>query len=257
MTTWYYGRVSTDHQENSAENQRQLFEGLAAAGNEDFHVLIDDNVPGSTPLSERPCGKKLWDGMREGDTVVVMKLDRGWRSMEDAVRSLNVMRRLGVRLRILDFPVDVSTDEGELMFIQFAGWAQYDNRLRGRRVRDVNSYRRRNGLPVGRVRPFGWLRSGDTFKPLMAEREIADRMHAMREQGMSYEKIGWKLAAEGVKRPTAKGGKIRPYYGKEQIRNLLKARAAGYPKVAQALMRDYERDGTPSSRAEHALPTES
>ena len=255
MTTWYYGRVSTDHQENSSENQRQLFEGMAAEDGGDYKIIVDDDVSGSMPLKERPGGKALWDGMRGGDTVVVARLDRGWRSTVDALRSLAVMQRIGVRLRILDLPTDLATDEGELLYTFLAGAAQYESRLRSRRIKDVFSYRRRNGLPVGRERPFGWIRAGDKFKVLQAERDIADRMQAMRDGGMSYEKIGWRLASEDVRRPTAKAGARRPYYGKEQIRNLLKARADGYPKVSQSRRRVSSRGETCASTESHAPQT--
>lgn len=254
MTVWYYGRVSTDHQENSAANQEQVFSRMAEAEGVDYRIVIEENVPGTVPLKERPQGKKVWDALQPGDSLVVLKLDRGWRSMEDAAHTLNVLRRIGVRLKILDLPVDISTDEGEMIFLQFATWAQYDNRLRGRRVRDVNDYRKRNGMPYSTTRPFGWVRKGDTWAVLQAERDIADMVADMHDGGMSYADIRFQLARRGVCRPYSHSKK-KGYYSISQLHGLLLARGVGYPRVSQSQMRVGVRGETPSSKAGHAPQT--
>jgi DNA invertase Pin-like site-specific DNA recombinase len=242
---YFYGRVSTDHQENSAANQRQVFEQLAAEMGEPHQILIEEDVSGSTSLKDRPLGRRVWDALKPGDILVVTKLDRGWRSVEDAAHSLRVLRELGVRLKILDCPVDVSTDEGEMMFVMFASFAQYENKVRGRRVRDVFQYRKRNGLPYSITRPYGWRRKGDDWIPLPEERELADQAAEMREAGMSFNAIALKWVCANKKKPVFRpqlhhGRKTtESWYTGRDIKNLLWARAAGFPKVPQAHVRDY------------------
>jgi len=236
---YYYARVSTDHQENSAANQRQVFEGLAASLGEDYQIVVDEDVSGSVPLSERPAGKPMWDALKAGDMVVVAKLDRGWRSVEDAARCLSTLRAIGVRLKILDFPVDVSTDEGELMFLTFAGFAQYENRLRGRRVREIFAYRKRNGMPYATIKPFGWVRSGDEYVPNTEERQIADAAASMREDGMSYGEIARQLALAGRRIPKSMSRRdpSESWFTPGAICGLIAARAAGYPIVPRSAVR--------------------
>jgi len=41
---WYYGRVSTDHQEDSAANQRQVFEELASEAGEPYQIVVWDKT---------------------------------------------------------------------------------------------------------------------------------------------------------------------------------------------------------------------
>ncbi len=244
---YFYGRVSTDHQENSAANQRQVFEQLGQEWGEPYTILIEEDVPGTRSMKERPKGKQLWDALQPGDMLVVTKLDRGWRSVEDAAHSLRVLRELKIRVKILDCPVDVSTDEGEMMFLMFANFAQYENKVRGRRVRDVFQYRRRNGLPYATARPFGWVRKGDEWLPLQSERDLADKAAAMREQGLSNNAISFKMACSGMKKPVFRAQKTRgkrateSWYTCADVRNLLLAREAGYPRVPQAHVRDYVR----------------
>lgn len=227
---------------------------MAEAEGVDYRIVIEENVPGTVPLKERPEGKKLWDALQPGDSLIVLKLDRGWRSMEDAAHTLNVLRKIGVRLKILDLPVDISTDEGEMIFLQFATWAQYDNRLRGRRVRDVNDYRKRNGMPYSNTRPYGWIRKGNEWTVLQAERDIADTVAGMHDGGMSYADIRFHLAKNGVSRPYT-NGKKKGYYSISQLHGLLLAREVGYPRVSQSQMRASVRGETPASVESNVLQT--
>lgn len=253
---YFYGRVSTDHQENSAANQRQIFEKLGEEWGEPYQIVLDEDVSGSVPLRLRPNGKAMWDSLRAGDVLIVTKLDRGWRSSEDAAHTLRVLRDLRVRMRILDFPIDLSTDEGELMFLTFANFAQYENRLRGRRVKDVFEYRRRNGLPYASTRPYGWRRDGDKWKPLMEEREIADLMAELHEDGLGYRLIADKICRLGIQKMTfVKTRFARSWYNHADVRGLLLARAAGYPIVSQAEMRSSGHAAKSASAADRVPQT--
>lgn len=241
---YFYGRVSSDHQDNSAANQRQLGEQFAAECGEQVTIFVDEDVSGSVPLKHRPEGKKVWDALQPGDMLVVPRLDRGWRSVEDAANTLRVMREIGVRVMILDSPIDVSTDEGELMFLTFANFAQYENRVRSRRIKDVFQYRKKNGKPYSCTRPFGWKRDGDEWVELPQERAIADKAAEMRAQGMTYRGIASKMCMkQEYKKPVYKTNymygkpKTQGWYSGTEIKGLLCAREAGYPIVSQAEMR--------------------
>jgi DNA invertase Pin-like site-specific DNA recombinase len=241
---YFYGRVSTDHQENSSSNQRESFEKLGAEWGQDYRIFIDEDVSGSIELRMRPKGKEMWDALRPGDTLVVTRLDRGWRNIEDAAHTLRVMRELGVKVHIMDSPIDPSTDEGELMFIMCASFAQYERKLKARRIADVCQYRRRNGMPYSCFRPYGWKRKGDTFVPCKEERAIADMVTELREEGMSWRGIAAWLCRNGYRRPSQTYTRTKTgYYDHRHVSDLVLARAAGYPKVRQAALRSGELSG--------------
>lgn len=250
MTVYFYGRVSTDHQENSASNQRQIFADLAKEYGEPYEIHIDEDVSGSKSLKDRPLGRKVWDALANGDMLVVTKLDRGWRSVEDAAHSLRVLREIGVRLKILDSPIDVSTDEGEMMFLMFASFAQYENRVRGRRVSDVFQYRKRNGIPYSCARPFGWVRAGEKWRELPEERGIADKAAELRETGLSFSAVATKLSMLGMRKPVHRAQRVHgrlskcSWYTGSEVKNLLLARAAGYPIVPRARVQEHVPSGT-------------
>lgn len=90
--TILYARVSTtdqtlDHQKDHAE----------AAGFVIDEVVADHGVSGvSTPLQERPEGRRLYDKLRHGDTLVVRWVDRLGRNYQDVTDTIRHFMRQGV-----------------------------------------------------------------------------------------------------------------------------------------------------------------
>ncbi|KIC45346.1 recombinase [Ruegeria sp. ANG-S4] len=93
--TILYARVSTadqtlDHQKTQA----------VAAGFEIDEVVSDHGVSGvSTTLQERPEGKRLYDKLRHGDTLVVRWVDRLGRNYQDVTDTIRHFMRQGVVVR--------------------------------------------------------------------------------------------------------------------------------------------------------------
>jgi DNA invertase Pin-like site-specific DNA recombinase len=93
--TILYARVSTVEQ-NVAIQQAQA----EAAG---FHidmVVADDGVSGlTTILADRPQGRRLFDLLRAGDTLVVRWVDRLGRNYQDVTDTIRTFMRRGVVIR--------------------------------------------------------------------------------------------------------------------------------------------------------------
>lgn len=93
--TILYARVSTadqtlDHQRTQAE----------AAGFKIDEVVADDGVSGvAVPLRERPEGRRLFDKLRHGDTLVVRWVDRLGRNYQDVTDTIRHFMRQGVIIR--------------------------------------------------------------------------------------------------------------------------------------------------------------
>jgi DNA invertase Pin-like site-specific DNA recombinase len=87
-----YARVSTVEQ----TTQHQLTQAKAAGFKIDT-VVADDGVSGvSTRLAERPEGRRLFDMLRAGDTLVVRWVDRLGRNYTDVVDTIREFMRRGV-----------------------------------------------------------------------------------------------------------------------------------------------------------------
>src|SRR3569833_1125371 len=95
MATILYARVST--LEQTIEHQRTQAE---AAGLKIDKVVSDDGVSGvNVPLAERPQGKRLFDLLRSGDTLVVRWVDRLGRNYQDVCDTIRTFTRQGVVIR--------------------------------------------------------------------------------------------------------------------------------------------------------------
>lgn len=90
-----YARVSTADQ--TIGHQRTQAEAAGFAIDE---VVADVGVSGlSVPLAERPQGRRLFDLLRDGDTLVVRWVDRLGRDYRDVTDTIRAFMRRGVVIR--------------------------------------------------------------------------------------------------------------------------------------------------------------
>lgn len=116
-----YGRVST--QEQSLEIQQ---EELTKYGCE--KVFIEKKSGGS--LSDRKELEKAIEFVRDGDTLVVFKLDRLARSMVDLHNILNRLEEKSVSFKsIKDASVDTTSAHGKLMMNIIGSFAEFEREL--------------------------------------------------------------------------------------------------------------------------------
>ena len=99
MATILYARVSTTEQ--TIGHQRTQAEA-AGFTFEDHEVITDDGVSGlTTKLADRAGGRRLFDLLRAGDTLVVRWVDRLGRNYEDVSDNIRAFMRHGVVIRTI------------------------------------------------------------------------------------------------------------------------------------------------------------
>ncbi|MFT4066553.1 recombinase family protein [Paraburkholderia sp.] len=120
-----YARVST-HEQN-LELQRKA---LVNAG---CQKLFEDKVSG--PRADRPGLTKALEVLREGDTLVVWKLDRLGRGVKQLVDLIGDLHRHGVQFRSLADSIDTGTPSGRFFFHVMASLAEMERELTIERTR--------------------------------------------------------------------------------------------------------------------------
>ena len=90
------------------------------------------------------------DYVRDGDTLVVTKLDRLARSTRDLLNILNALEEKKVKLHVIDQQIDTSTAAGRLLVTMLGSIAEFENDLRKDRQADGISLARKNGVKFGR-----------------------------------------------------------------------------------------------------------
>lgn len=109
--TYLYARVSTSDQTLDHQLTQARQAGFSI---DDDHVIADHGVSGvSTRLSEREQGKRLFDLLRRGDTLVVRWVDRLGRNYDDVVETIQRFMKKGVIIRtvINGFTFDGATKD--------------------------------------------------------------------------------------------------------------------------------------------------
>jgi DNA invertase Pin-like site-specific DNA recombinase len=125
-----YARTSTSDQDAGLEAQRR---DLAATG---CNKVFEEKV---SSVGQRDQLEHALDYVRDGDTLVVTKLDRLARSTAHLLEIVQLLEHKGVALRILDFggePVNTSGPTGKLLLKVFGAFAQFEREMMLERQRE-------------------------------------------------------------------------------------------------------------------------
>ena len=99
-----------------------------------------------------PGWLKALDLLREGDTLVVWKLDRLGRSVKNLVDLVGVLHKQGVQFKSLTDSIDTGTPSGRFFFHVMASLAEMERELTVERTRAGLETARKLGRVGGRKR---------------------------------------------------------------------------------------------------------
>jgi DNA invertase Pin-like site-specific DNA recombinase len=114
-----YARVSTLDQDPALQR-----DALAAAG---CAKLFEDRASGAR--ADRPGLTQALAFLREGDVLVVWKLDRLGRSLPHLIETVAALAARGIGFRSLTEAIDTTTAGGRLVFHLFAALGQFERDL--------------------------------------------------------------------------------------------------------------------------------
>lgn len=137
-----YARVSTQDQ-----NLELQTEALTKAG---CRKIFSDKLSGSR--AERPGLTQAHEILREGDTLVVWKLDRLGRSVKHLVNFVGELHQLGVQFKSLTDAIDTGTPSGRFFFHVMASLAEMERELTVERTHAGLEVARQLGRRGGRKR---------------------------------------------------------------------------------------------------------
>ena len=138
-----YARVSTKEQSLSMQ-----VDALKKAGCDQIHEEIASGAKTSRPVLE-----EIMRNLREGDTLIIWKLDRLGRNLAHLIHLTTKLIEKKVGLISLNDPIDTSTAQGRMVFGIFASLAEFERELiRERTQAGLTSARargRKGGRPKG------------------------------------------------------------------------------------------------------------
>ncbi|SMX33353.1 recombinase family protein [Maliponia aquimaris] len=164
-----YARVST--QDQSPALQR---DALAAAG---CDKIFEEKASGAQ--RDRPQLMAALDYMRQGDTLVVWKLDRLARSLKQLIETVEMLEESGIGFRSLTEAIDTTTSGGKLVFHIFAALAEFERGIIRERTTAGLSAARARGRIGGRPPALAAADLAQA-KALLANSEITVKQVAAR-----------------------------------------------------------------------------
>ena len=137
-----YARVSTEDQDLASQTDE-----LKKAG---CKRMFTDKISGTK--SDRPGLAEALSHLREGDVLVVWKLDRLGRTVKGLVDLVGELANRRVQFRSLTDGIDTTTPAGRFFFHVMASLAEMERELIGERTRAGLSAARKRGRVGGRKR---------------------------------------------------------------------------------------------------------
>lgn len=166
-----YARTSTTDQTAGLEAQER---DLVMAGCEKLFV---EQVSSVDVVARVKLAEAL-DFLREGDVLVVTKLDRLARSVAHLLEVLEHLTAKGASLRILAMGIDTATPTGKLMLTVLGGVAEFERSIMLERQREGIAKAKAEGKYKGR-------------KP--TARSQADEIKRLRAEGVGATEIAQRL----------------------------------------------------------------
>ncbi len=148
-----YGRTSTLEQQAGLDAQLR---DLKAAGCE---KIFSEQV---SAVGKRPQLEAALDFIREGDTLIVTKLDRLARSTQHLLEIAEHVKAKRADLTILNLGADTSTATGRLMFTVIGAVATFERELMLERQREGVAKAKAEGKYKGR-KPTARAKAGDVM----------------------------------------------------------------------------------------------
>src|SRR5882672_7734212 len=161
--------------------------------------LFQEKTSGA--VSQRPQLAACLEYVREGDTLVVTRLDRFARSTLHLCQIAADLHRKQVHLQVLDQHIDPGAATGRLLFHMLGAMAQFETELRAERQMDGIHKARERGVHLGRKKRLTRLQSaalrhqraqGVLIKALMREYHLS--------KASVYRYLGDREAAPSIQR---------------------------------------------------------
>src|SRR5499425_3622102 len=169
MSVIGYARTSTLHQDAGLDAQLRQLEALGC------DKVFSEQV---SSVADRARLTAALEYVREGDTLVVTKLDRLARSVAHLVEISVELKRKGVALKIVDMGVDTGTPTGRLFLNIVGSIAEFEREIMIERQREGIAAAKAEGKYKGRA-PTA-RRKADKIRKLAAngvgKAEIARRL---------------------------------------------------------------------------------
>lgn len=147
MAIFAYLRISTSNKNQTTDNQHKH---IIDAGFNVDKFFADTGVSGSKPALERPQFSAMVSSLCSGDTIIVVAVDRLGRTASDVLNTVEYLKQLGVKVRIVQFDsIDLTSPTGKLLLTMLSAVAEMEKNLIVERVNSGLARTKSQGTILG------------------------------------------------------------------------------------------------------------
>jgi len=184
-----YARVSTSDQ--TLNLQQDALEKIGCA------KIFTDIISGST--TERSGLDEALEFVREGDTLVVWRLDRLGRSLKHLIETITNLNNRKIGFKSIQENIDTTTSGGKLIFHIFGALAEFERDIIRERTQAGLQAARARGRLGGRPKTLNTPKKGAMAQSLYDDKsntidEICKTLNISRSTLYRYINIGQKTA---------------------------------------------------------------
>ena len=150
MIVGLYARVSTKDKEQNPENQLLRLREYCKVKGWDYQEYIDY---ASGAKKDRPGLKSIMSDLDNIDGILVLRLDRFGRSLQNLLENLNIIRSKGKFFEAVDQGLKISEKKdpmNDFMLAILGAAAEFERELISERVRDGMARARNENKKIGR-----------------------------------------------------------------------------------------------------------
>ena len=162
-----YARVSKGDEQSTAPQ-------LAALREASVTKVYEENASGGR--WDRPRLQAMIEHLREGDVVVVWKLDRLSRSLKDLLAILDRIEAAGAGFRSLTEAIDTTTPAGRMMMQMVGAFAEFERAMIRERTSAGLAQARKEGRVGGRRPKLTPAQRADVVENVSSGRRTAAQM---------------------------------------------------------------------------------
>lgn len=162
-----YVRASTRKQQDSPDVQKgQIIAYCKAVGlPRPDQFYIDAATSGGIRMGERVAGRIMMVTIRQGDIIILTKLDRGFRNLRDGLRVIDDLGRRGVGLHVINAggtAMNIHSAMGRFIFQILTGFAELERAMAKDRTVEAMAHLRASGRKYTKDAPYGFMWVSDT-----------------------------------------------------------------------------------------------
>jgi site-specific DNA recombinase len=152
-------------------------------------LIIDEGISGKD-IKNRKGFHSVLEMLENGElgTLIVLSLSRMGRNLKQNYETIEKMINTDTNLISLKENVDLSTPMGRFMVNIMNSLYQMEREMISDRVVDVLKDKKINGRVFGVV-PYGFDRDGEVLIPNVKEQKMIRKIHKLKSDGLSYQKI--------------------------------------------------------------------